>query len=61
MPKQLYQIELEERQYQFLEQMVRTYGLPDIDKAIRILIDYSVESDPQVRQTIWNEVRCLDC
>lgn len=61
MPKQTYSIELEERQYQFLEQMVKEYQLPDVNKALRCLVDYAVDNDQQVQQTIWEEIRCLDC
>jgi hypothetical protein len=60
MPKQTYSIELEERQYQFLEQMVNDYSLPDVGKAVRCLIDYVV-SEPRQQSTIWEEIRCLDC
>ena len=58
---QIYFIELEERQYEFLEVMVKAHDLPDVSKAIRCLVDYAVLSTPQVQETIWQEIRCIDC
>ena len=60
MAKQTYSIELEERQYQFLEKMVNQYALPDVGKAVRCLVDYAVET-PDQQETIWQTIRCLDC
>ena len=60
MAKQMVSIELEERQYKFLEQMVNEYALPDLGKAVRCMIDYASEEREQ-RDRIWQEIRCLDC
>ena len=60
MAKQIYSIELEERQFQFLEQMVNQYSLPDVGKAVRCLVDYAVSEQNQ-QSTIWEQIRCLDC
>ena len=43
----------------FLREMVRTYDLPDIDKAVRILLDYAMEDGDQ--DEIFKEIRCLRC
>ena len=43
----------------FLREMVRTYDLPDIDKAVRILLDYAMEDGDQ--DEIFKEIRCLHC
>jgi hypothetical protein len=53
-------VELEIKKIDFLKEMVETYSLPDTAKAIRCLIDYA-RDNPDKRQTIFAEVRCLDC
>jgi hypothetical protein len=53
-------IELELEKVAFLEQMAATYGLPDVGKAIRCLINYAREN-PDKQGAIFGEVRCLDC
>jgi hypothetical protein len=55
-----YTFELESGKVEFLEQIVRTYGLPDLGKAIRCLINYAREH-PAELDAIFGEVRCLDC
>jgi len=58
--KQVYTIELEERQQKFLEEMVEKYRLPSVDKAVRCLIDMVV-SEPEQQEKAFEEIRCLDC
>ena len=53
-------VELEIKKIDFLKEMVETYSLPDTAKAIRCLIDYA-RDNPDKRQAILAEVRCLDC
>ncbi|OFW15331.1 MAG: hypothetical protein A3H29_01310 [Acidobacteria bacterium RIFCSPLOWO2_02_FULL_67_21] len=53
-------IELESGKVEFLEQMTASYGLPDIGKAVRCLINYAREN-PDKRDAIFAEIRCLDC
>ncbi len=53
-------IELEPAKVEFLEQIVKTYNLPDIGKAIRCLINYARENTDR-HEAIFSEVRCLDC
>ena len=53
-------IPLESAKVEFLEQMAQTYGLPDIGKAVRCLIDYAREN-PDRQASIFAEVRCVDC
>ena len=53
-------VELETEKVDFLKEMVETYGLPDSAKAIRCLINYAREN-PDKREAIFAEVRCLDC
>ena len=44
----------------FLETMTKKYDLPDVGKAVRILIDHA-RDNPSMQETIFNESRCLDC
>ena len=53
-------IALEPGKIEFLEQMVAAYGLPDIGKAVRCLVNYAREN-PDRHEAIFAETRCLDC
>jgi hypothetical protein len=53
-------IELESAKLQFLDEMVAKYGLPDIGKAVRCLVNYAREN-PERLDEIFDEVRCADC
>jgi hypothetical protein len=55
-----YTIELESEKVQFLEEMSSKYGLPDMGKAVRCLVNYAREN-PEKLDDIFSEVRCLDC
>lgn len=44
----------------FLEAMAKRYDLPDVGKAVRILIDHAREN-PSMLDTIFDESRCVDC
>ena len=58
--KQSYPIEMEPSKAEFLEEMARQYGLSDIGKAVRCLVNYAREN-PDKGEEIFGEVRCLDC
>ena len=53
-------IELETEKIAFLQQMADAYGLPDIGKAVRCLVNYAREN-PDKHEAIFSDVRCLDC
>jgi hypothetical protein len=53
-------IELESEKVQFLESMAAKYGLADMGKAIRCLVNYAREN-PDRQDDIFSEIRCLDC
>jgi hypothetical protein len=53
-------IALSSAQLEFLAQMEKTYGLPDVGKAMRCLIDYAREN-PEKQASIFGEVHCHDC
>ena len=58
--QRVYSIPLESAKVEFLEQMVKAYGLPNIDKAVRCLVNYAREN-PDKQEAIFADVRCLDC
>ena len=53
-------IELDAPQLHFLEEMARKYGLPDVGKAIRCLVNYARENEDK-RNDIFDEIRCSGC
>ena len=55
-----HQIPLEPEKVEFLQEMAKSYQLPDIGKAVRCLIDYAREN-PDKQPAICGEVHCQDC
>lgn len=53
-------IELESDKVQFLQDMAKKHGLPDIGKAVRCLVNYA-RDNPDKHDAIFTDVRCLDC
>lgn len=53
-------IPLEAEKVEFLQEMAKSYQLPDIGKAVRCLIDYAREN-PDKQAEIFGEVHCQDC
>ncbi len=50
---------LSDEQIDFLEEMAKQYDLPDVDKVLRVLIDYAIEDGDQ--EEIFEQIRCLRC
>ena len=53
-------IPLEPAKVEFMQEMAKSYQLPDIGKAVRCLIDYAREN-PDKQAAIFGEVHCQDC
>ena len=53
-------IPLEAEKVEFLQEMAKSYQLPDIGKAVRCLIDYAREN-PDKQADMFGEVHCHDC
>jgi hypothetical protein len=53
-------IDLESSQLQFLEDAAKKFGLPDMGKAVRCLVNYAREH-PDKHAEIFDEIRCTDC
>jgi len=54
------EIELKDSQVEFLNGVVAEYGLPNVSKAVRILIEFAI-AEPAERDRIFGDVRCRDC
>lgn len=50
-------IDLDAPMVEYLEEVARTYNLPDIGKAVRCLINY-VGENPDRRDEIFKVIRC---
>ena len=55
-----YQIDLHDIQIDYLNQMVKKHQLNDIGKAIRCLINHSIESE-ELEVEIFENERCINC
>lgn len=53
-------VDLKKSQHEFLEGIVRQYALPDMGKAIRVLIEFAIH-EPGLRDEVFSVVRCRDC
>ena len=58
--RQEHTLELKAFQVEYLQQMVDRYGLPEMGKAIRCLIDYAIEEE-KLEETIFKWERCHSC
>ncbi len=58
--KETYQIDLNPDQMAFVQSAAEKYGLPDADKALRVIMDYLM-TNPEVHDAVFSEPRCLRC
>lgn len=58
--KQTFEIQLETHQMAFLEEVAARYRLEDASKAVRCLVNFSID-EPDEQDRIFDQVRCLDC
>jgi hypothetical protein len=58
--KAMYTVELEKHQMAFLEEMMQQYQIPDVSKALRVLLTYAMDPETE-RDRIFEDVRCFDC
>jgi hypothetical protein len=56
----LHPIDLDSEMVAYLTEVAKTYGLPDIGKAVRCLVNYAREHDA-TRDEIFSDVRCMGC
>lgn len=53
-------IELDAAMVEFLEHVKTSHDLPDVGKAVRCLVNYA-RDNPEKRDEIFSDVRCLEC
>jgi uncharacterized protein (DUF1800 family) len=53
-------VSLKPAMVQYLDEVTKAYQLEDAGKAIRCLVNYAREN-PDKRDEIFSEMRCLDC
>jgi len=57
--KQSVSFQIQEDAVQMLEDAVKRYGLPDVNKALRCLLDYAATDGDW--DAIFGEIRCTRC
>ena len=55
-----YQIDLHDKQVEYLNKIVEDHQLGDLGKVIRCLINYSIESE-KYEEEIFDTERCINC
>ena len=53
-------IELDSEMVEYLEKAAKQYGLTDMGKAVRCLVNYAREH-PDKQDEIFDEIRCVGC
>jgi hypothetical protein len=53
-------VDLKESQVEYLEGVLKQYAIPDIPKAIRVLVEYAIHEEDR-RDEIFAVLRCRDC
>lgn len=53
-------VELEPLQLRYLETMMARYAIPDVGKAVRILVNFAM-SAPDEEESIFKKTRCRYC
>lgn len=53
-------IDLEPQQLQYLKAMMARYALPDLGKAVRVLVNHAMAAADQEEQ-IFKKTRCRHC
>jgi len=58
-PKITQTVELNEEHVVWLQEMAAAYALPDLDKALRVVLDFA--SSEAEAATIFDTIRCRRC
>ena len=58
--KQSIEVELTDKQIEYIDEMVERFMLPYRSKAIRCLINFPREETSE-EERVFGEIRCLDC
>ena len=55
-----YSIDLHDKQVDYLKEVVKEHQINDLGKAIRCLVNFSIESE-DLKKIIFDEERCINC
>lgn len=53
-------VDLEPAQLRYLETMMARYALPDVGKAVRVLVNFAM-AVPEQEEPIFRKTRCRHC
>jgi hypothetical protein len=53
-------VDLEPPQLRYLETMMARYAIPDVGKAVRILVNFAMAT-PDQEESIFRKTRCRHC
>ena len=54
------QVALEPAQLRYLESMMTRYAIPDVGKAVRVLVNFAM-AVPDQEESIFKKTRCRHC
>ena len=54
------EVDLEPQQLEYLERMMARYGIPDLGKAVRVLVNHA-QAVPELEEQIFKKTRCRHC
>ena len=53
-------VDLEPTQLRYLEAMMTRYAIPDVGKAVRVLVNFAM-AVPEQEESIFKKTRCRHC
>jgi len=54
------EIDLEPQQLEYVKRMMARYGIPDLGKAVRVLLNHA-QAVPDLEEQIFKKTRCRHC
>lgn len=54
------EVDLEPQQLDYLERMMAQYAIPDLGKAVRVLVNHA-QASPELEEQIFRKTRCRHC
>ncbi len=54
------EVDLEPQQLEYVKTMMTRYGIPDLGKAVRVLVNHA-QSVPELEEQIFKKTRCRHC
>ena len=54
------EIDLEPQQLDYVKQVMARHGIPDIGKAVRVLVNHA-QAVPELEEQIFKKTRCRHC